>query len=467
MKKKIISLVLALIFLMSLGHVAYASTSDGLKAKVDKKTSIYLFGKKVKTDVINYNNDLYVPLMDACAWFKCDFRIDNEKRSVEILSNQPSAKGIKAYNGTLIKNAKPENIKLNDYSFKLNGIITYMGAVEYKDEVFVPLTYFAKLLDFQATMQKSKGKLVVTKFAEKSIGTVNGEIITQHEFDYYYNFSLRQQTIGNENNAMTAENIKKLRNDVFNYLVEDKIVSKKIDPSAYRLRAKDFERISEALVATVRKFGGIKSFNAFLDSHNLTMAQVENDLKANYIREFFIRNSTVSTEATDSEILKYFDENKASLKREAQVRAKHILVSISDTDGNTLEERKANTKKKAEDILSRIKAGESFDKLMNEYSNDPGLKGSPNGYTFGRGVMVKEFEDVAFALKAGEVSGLVETVYGYHIIKVEEVFPERLLSFDEVKTVIKDKLDSIKKADAWKSMVQKWTEESKITNLMK
>jgi parvulin-like peptidyl-prolyl isomerase len=78
-------------------------------------------------------------------------------------------------------------------------------------------------------------------------------------------------------------------------------------------------------------------------------------------------------------------------------------------------------RQKAEDILKRVRAGEDFAALAKEFSEDPGSRaqGGDLGW-FGRGVMVKEFEDAAFALKEGEVSGVVESPFGYHIIKVEE-----------------------------------------------
>lgn len=79
------------------------------------------------------------------------------------------------------------------------------------------------------------------------------------------------------------------------------------------------------------------------------------------------------------------------------------------------------TRAKAEEILRRVRAGEDFSKLAGEFSEDPGSRtqGGDLGW-FGRGMMVKPFEDAAFALKPGEVSGIVETQFGFHIIKLEE-----------------------------------------------
>ncbi len=100
-----------------------------------------------------------------------------------------------------------------------------------------------------------------------------------------------------------------------------------------------------------------------------------------------------------------------------KVTVKHILVAFeADEDGNVTEEAKAAAKKKAEEVLSKVKNGEDFDELIKEYNEDPGA--TDDGYTFAKdGSMVKEFEDASFALKVGGISELVETTYGYHIIK--------------------------------------------------
>lgn len=114
---------------------------------------------------------------------------------------------------------------------------------------------------------------------------------------------------------------------------------------------------------------------------------------------------------SDDELRQYFADNYLS--------AKHILISTVDsTTGETLR-TDAEAKAEAQAILDRLNAGEDFDTLMNEYSEDPGLTGNPDGYIFTEGEMVTSFYDAAKALGEGEVSGLVQSDYGYHIIKRE------------------------------------------------
>ena len=111
---------------------------------------------------------------------------------------------------------------------------------------------------------------------------------------------------------------------------------------------------------------------------------------------------------SDEDIQKYYEEN--------YITAKHILISTVDPASGETKRTDEEAKKEAQSILDRIKAGEDFDTLMNEYSEDTGLSNNPNGYTFTEGQMVTEFYDGAKALAEDEVSELVKSDYGYHII---------------------------------------------------
>lgn len=119
------------------------------------------------------------------------------------------------------------------------------------------------------------------------------------------------------------------------------------------------------------------------------------------------------------------DKETDNFYNENYVTAKHILISTIDTEtGLPLSDtEKAKAKKTADDLYKKIKNGYNFDKLMNEYSVDPGIKSYPDGYTFTKGEMVYEFENTAFELEIGKFSSVVETPYGYHIIKREKLSP--------------------------------------------
>lgn len=145
---------------------------------------------------------------------------------------------------------------------------------------------------------------------------------------------------------------------------------------------------------------------------------------------------------SDEEARKFYDENPGRFEQPERVRASHILLSTRDPNtGEQLPaDQKAAKRKLAEELLKRARDGEDFAKLAREYSEDPASRERGGEYTFPRGVMVAEFETVAFSLNTNQISDIVTTSYGYHIIKLHEKFPARKIPFDEVRDDIKEGL---------------------------
>jgi len=138
--------------------------------------------------------------------------------------------------------------------------------------------------------------------------------------------------------------------------------------------------------------------------------------------------------ATDDEVRKFYDGNKPRFREQASVHASHILIRLEQNA-----DAAARTKARAqiEDIQAQVKKGANFAELAKKHSQDPGS--APNGGDLGfftRGQMVPAFDEAAFATKVGQVSGVVETPFGFHLIKVAETKPGRDVGFDEVKEQI-------------------------------
>lgn len=136
----------------------------------------------------------------------------------------------------------------------------------------------------------------------------------------------------------------------------------------------------------------------------------------------------------DAEVEAFYNQNRQQYTTPAQVRASHILFKTEGKDENAV-------RTQAEAVLKRAKGGEDFAALAKQYSEDDSNrdKGGDLDY-FGRGRMVPEFEAVAFALKNGEISDLVKTQFGFHIIKVIDNQPEVVRPLDQVKPEIVDQL---------------------------
>jgi len=170
---------------------------------------------------------------------------------------------------------------------------------------------------------------------------------------------------------------------------------------------------------------------------------------------------------TEADLDNYYKQHPEEFN---EVRARHILIAAGSPQDEKDDEEKGDDKKskpltkdearkKAESILQRIQKGEDFATLAKENSDDPGSKtsGGDLGY-FAKGKMVPEFEAAAFALKPGQTSGLVETKYGFHIIKVEDV--RQLAATDpKVRQEMTDKL----KNDAVEKRIDQIVKSSKVS----
>jgi parvulin-like peptidyl-prolyl isomerase len=155
-------------------------------------------------------------------------------------------------------------------------------------------------------------------------------------------------------------------------------------------------------------------------------------------QEYMIRAIGKEAVVTDEEVKRFYDANEKGFLAPEQVRARHILIRVpSDASG---EERK-KAREKIDGVGGRIKKGEDFARLAAELSEDTNsqMNGGDLGY-FTKGQMAKPFEEAAFSLKPGEVSGVVETQFGYHLIKVEDHQEARMVTFDAVKEQIRGRL---------------------------
>jgi peptidyl-prolyl cis-trans isomerase C len=169
-----------------------------------------------------------------------------------------------------------------------------------------------------------------------------------------------------------------------------------------------------------------KALDAKMDDDADVKARIE-QLKGKVMLQVFLEKQAAAR-VSDADIHKRLDAENAKLKDKKQARARHILVK---------------TKAEAEGILAKLKSGSKFDELAKKLSLDKtsGEKGGELGF-FGADDMVPEFSKVVFAMKAGDISVPVETSFGWHIIKLEEVRPVPPVAFDTVKDQYAEELRS-------------------------
>jgi peptidyl-prolyl cis-trans isomerase C len=188
------------------------------------------------------------------------------------------------------------------------------------------------------------------------------------------------------------------------------------------------------------------------------MQDLRGQIRYKLMMDALVEAEMKDTVGTD-DAKKFYDENPGQFERPEQVQASHILVKV---EAGATEDAKAEAKKEAEEILKKVKAGGDFAALAKEHSDCPSSAQGGDLGLFGRGQMVKEFEETAFGMKPGDISGLVETQFGYHIIKVTDKKEAGKIAFDEVKDDLEKYLTQRKQQEFLQEYREKMKSEAKI-----
>ena len=215
------------------------------------------------------------------------------------------------------------------------------------------------------------------------------------------------------------------------------------------------EELDKAMQGQYARAGDEKKFLEALTGNGISIDYVKDSIRTSLLIDKYLNGALASqTAVADAEIQKAYQQDKT-----ASVR--HILLL---TEGKTPQE-KVEIRKKMEDILARAKKGEDFAALAKQYSEDPGSKANGGLYeNFGRGQMVKPFEEAAFSVPVGQVSDIVETKYGYHILLVVDRKKETR-PLEEVRSELEAKIKQAKEGDAYRTFMAKLKQEAKFTTL--
>ncbi|MCF8025947.1 MAG: peptidylprolyl isomerase [Desulfobacteraceae bacterium] len=172
---------------------------------------------------------------------------------------------------------------------------------------------------------------------------------------------------------------------------------------------------------------------------NYSEKALEDEIEQNLaIRKLIDKKFGSDISVTDKDIESYYKENKKEFEVPEKVRARHILIK-SDPDAD--DAKKAEAKEKIKELQEKLEDGEDFSELAKKHSEGPSAEsGGDLGY-FSQGQMVKDFEEVVFDMKTGEVSDIVKTDFGYHLIKLEDRKEEGTQPLDEVRDSIRQDLE--------------------------
>ncbi|ABQ27080.1 peptidylprolyl isomerase [Geotalea uraniireducens] len=315
--------------------------------------------------------------------------------------------------------------KIFSYSLAALVLITIQTWSAFGDEQKAPQT---EQKSAQTTEKKSAPTDPVAK--------VNDTIITRLDLDRAVKVLVSQNRLPQ---PLPPESLKQAEEAALDQLISAELLYQ----AGQKTEIRDLEKqVEEKVSQNKAKFPSADEFEKALKSVEMTEKDLKEFTRKDVVISNFIeKNIAEKTKVTEADAKKFYDDNPDKFKQEPSVKASHILCGV---EASATAEEKKKAKEKAEALLKKIKAGEDFATLAKSESTCPSSKQGGDLGFFSKGQMVAPFEKAAFALKPGEVSDVVETQFGYHIIKLTEKKEGGTIKFDEVKEKIENYLKNLK-----------------------
>ena len=297
--------------------------------------------------------------------------------------------------------------------------------------------------------------------APEKAAVVNDKEISYADFEQRVEMFKQQVLRGNPGQLPDAVQ-QKLKDQVIQKMITDELLLQRAVKEGLSV---DSGVIDNEINKIKSQFKDPSQYAERLKAVGLTDAMLRKQMDEQFtIRKLVEKDIFPKVKVTPDEAKQYYDENKDKFRQPEKVRAQHILMKVEKGDS---EEKKTEARKKLKALHKRILAGEDFSTLAKEHSEGPSnVRGGDLGY-FPRGRMVKPFEDAAFKLAANEVSDIVETQFGFHLIKVLDHKAESETPFSSVQPKIMSMLFNEKVQEELAPYVENLRKEAKIQVFVK
>lgn len=298
----------------------------------------------------------------------------------------------------------------------------------------------------------------------KTVVRVDGIEIKQKEVDTYINFYKKQST----SSELTGdeEELKTLEASIIDSLIVTKLLEKYAEENNITVSS---EEVDKQIKLIIDSYSSEEDFKKGLKDMGIDRKFLENYFRSLMLGSKIFDVVTADVIVTGQEVKQYYEDNKKTLfVVPARVKASHILAIFPWVEDNSeeteeTEEGRKEALEKIKMVEDKLKNGGDFEDLARQYSDDSAsaASGGDLGY-ISKGQMIEEFEEALFSLDVGEVSEIVETKYGFHIIKVFDRQEEYIQKFDEVEESINAYLLNLHKMEKWEDFIFSLIEEVNI-----
>jgi len=291
------------------------------------------------------------------------------------------------------------------------------------------------------------------------VATVNGTEISRAEFEDAVARTQRQYE--SQSGQLDSSKLNDLKKSVLDSLISRELLYQAAQKSDITV---DSAKVDDQIGSLKGRFQSDEQYQAALKNAGITEEDLRQDVKKSLvIQELLAQKVTPNVTVGEEEAKKFYEDNPDLFTTPERVHARHILISTQDLK---TDQEKADAKARAEEIRKDLENGADFEKLAKEKSEGPSASKGGDLGTFSKGDMVPAFEDAAFALKPGEISKVIETQFGYHIIQVLEKFPKAVQPFADVQDQINNYLSQQKQSDETDAYLKKLKENANIETMV-
>lgn len=265
------------------------------------------------------------------------------------------------------------------------------------------------------------------------IALVNGVAITHKSFQQ--EVLAAQAQLNQSGKSMDASAFEQMKIEILNELIDTELLYQASQKKGLQVAAATIER---EFLEVRQRFPSEKAFTRGLEEMGMSHAEMKEKLaKSLTIETFITQHITQDISVTETEIRQYYDNRPELFESPLYIRASHILITVPAEATQT---EKEAAKKKLKQIEDKLKNGEEFAELAIKYSDGPSKANGGDIGFFERGEMVKPFEDAAFALSKGQTSSIVETQFGFHLIKTTDRMQDPPIPYKIAQYDIRKKL---------------------------
>ena len=288
---------------------------------------------------------------------------------------------------------------------------------------------------------------------------VNGVVIQEEEVNRGLLYH-QQRLLATTGQVIRPEMMTEARKMVLENLIDRELLYQQSQKKGVTI---DDAQVNEQLDRLKKQYPNEQAFKDSMAEDHLSEAAVKSRIKMNLaVQKFVEKEFSGKADVSEAEAKAFYDEHPEYFKEPETVRASGILIKV---DPKSDAAKKEEARKKLEDIQKRVQKGEDFAILAKDFSQDASAAQGGDLGIIPRGRMPKTLDDAAFSLKPGEVSNVVETEMGFHLIKVHEKKPEKVVPFKEVEEKIRQHLENQKlkqKVDEYLNEVKKTAKIERI-----